>query len=70
MPGDQVLARHFSSDSQPGLFTVQETSAEAQTSILASLNSHMSADLTTLCDVPLTLEDLSNALSRLQMDRG
>ena len=44
---------------------MQETSAEAQASILASLDSHMTADFTTLCDAPVTLEDLSNALSKL-----
>ena len=63
--GGHILARHFSSDSQQGLFTMQETSAEAQASILASLDSHMTADFTTLCDAPVTLEDLSSALSKL-----
>ena len=34
--GGHILASHFSSESPHGLFTVQETSAAAQTSILAS----------------------------------
>ena len=60
----QVLACHYSSDSQQGLFTVQETSAEAQASIFTSLDSRMSADLTNLCNGPVTLQDLLQAPSR------
>ena len=63
--GGQILAHHFSSASPQGLFTVQETSAEAQTTILASLDSRLTTDLTAVCDSPLTLQDLSAALSKL-----
>ena len=63
--GGQILARHFSSASPQGLFAVRETSAEAQTAILASLDSRLTTDLTAVCDSPLTLRDLSEALSKL-----
>ena len=65
MQGGQILAHHFSSASPQGLFTVPETSAEAQTTILASLDSRLTTDLTAVCDSPLTLQDLSAALSKL-----
>ena len=63
--GGQILASHVSSESPQGLLTVQETSATAQTAILASLDSHMSAELTTVCDAPITLQELSQALGKL-----
>ena len=63
--GGQILAHHFSSASPQGLFAVRETSAEAQTAILASLDSRLTTDLTAVCDSPLTLRDLSEALSKL-----
>jgi exonuclease III len=63
--GGEILARHFSSESPHGLFTEQETSAAAQTAILASLDSQMAPDLTALCDAPVTLQDLSASLTKL-----
>ena len=47
------------------LYTVQKFSAAAQTSDLASLYSQMSAELTTVCDAPTTLQELSQALGKL-----
>ena len=43
---------------------MQEILAAAHTSILASLDSQMSADLTTLCEADAILRELSQALER------